>query len=136
MSAGRNKLIFFLAVAFVAGFAMTEKANSVQLESLPLEEAAYYRVIGGANPAGKNWKAEYIKKLSPGGKAYFLACRRDYKEALLALEKVPKRDTGSYFYVKAFCLEGLGRHAEALKFFDTAKAKINDDFNPGFRFYL
>ncbi len=77
-----------------------------------------------------------MKKLSPGGKAYFLACRRDYKEALSALERVSKRNTGSYYYIKAFCLEGLGKHAEAAKNYDIARSKIGSEFSPGFRFYL
>lgn len=137
MSAFKAKLkISFAAVSAII-FTMPENALSVELDKLTLEEAAYHRTVGGgAKSSKRNWKAEYLKHLSPGGKAYFLACRRDYKEALQELEKVTRRNTGSYFYVKAFCLEGLGRHAEAVKNYEAARAKIGEVFHPGFRFYL
>lgn len=137
MSAFKAKLKIFFAAVFAVSFTMSENVLAVELDKLTLEEAAYYRTVGGsAKPSKRNWKAQYLKQLSPGGRAYFLACRRDYREALQELEKVPRRNTGSYFYVKAFCLEGLGRHAEAVKNYEAARAKIGEVFHPGFRFYL
>jgi hypothetical protein len=103
--------------------------------SLPLEEKAYHRFDGPFFEQG-NYKSEYMKQLSPGGKVYFLACRHDYAEALEALKKLPKTDTGSALYVKAFCLVNLGKNKEAAAAFAAAKSKIGKDFNPGFRFYL
>ena len=133
----RNPMTLRLACGAIACFVAGQEALSAGvLDSLPLEEAAYYKVNGAAKAGGRDYKNEYLKKLSPGGKAYFLACRHDYKEALWALEKVPKRNTGSYYYVKAFCLEGLGKHAEAARNYDLARSKIGASFSPGFRFYL
>ncbi len=104
-------------------------------KSVPLEEKAYTRYLG---PFYKTYdfKGEYMKLLSPGGKVYFLACRHDFAEALAELKKLPKNDTGSALYVKAFCLENLGKHQEAIAAFTAAKAKIDLVFHPGFRFYL
>ena len=130
------KFTLCLSLFLAATFLLPEKALSVSLDKLPLEEAAYFSAANGDHAGGRNWKAEYIKKLSPGGKVYFLANRRDYKEALQALEKLLTRNTGSGLYVKAFCLEGLGQHAEAVKYFEASKAKIGGNFSPGFRFYL
>ena len=137
MSIGSTNYSLCILVVLATCFFEPENTLAGQLDKLSAEEAAYYRVSGGSHSmAGRDWKGDYMKKLSPGGRAYFLACRRDYKEALLTLEKLPRRDTGSYFYVKAFCLEGLGRHAEAVKNYEAAKSKIGPDFHPGFRFYL
>lgn len=103
--------------------------------TLPLEEKAYFRFVGPFYLRG-DYKNEYMKQLSPGGKVYFLACRHDYSEALEALKKLPKTDTGSALYTKAFCLVNLGKDKEAAAAFAAAKAKIGPNFNPGFRFYL
>jgi tetratricopeptide (TPR) repeat protein len=136
-------------------------ALAESLDEMSLEKAAYHHiaVVGTSSksaatstasskttPASqrqRDYKREYMKKLSPGGKVYFLACRRDYKEALALLAKLPKNNTGSHLYVKAFCLEGLDRHAEALKCYRAAKASMKVGtagsaygFNPGFRFYF
>lgn len=103
--------------------------------SMRLEEKAYQRYLGSFYKT-YDFKGEYMKQLSPGGKVYFLACRHDFTEALAALKKLPKNDTGSALYVKAFCLENLGKHQEAVAAFTAAKAKIDLVFHPGFRFYL
>lgn len=81
-------------------------------------------------------KKQYMDKLSPGGKIYFLTCRKDYGEALKLLDAFSKRDTGSGLYVKAKCLDGMHRRLEAITFYTKARAKIGKDFNPGPRFYL
>ena len=57
-----------------------------------LEVLAYMVYTGGVVNSVKN---VYMKRLSPGGRVYFLACRRDYAEALAELDKLPKRNTGS-----------------------------------------
>ncbi len=74
--------------------------------------------------------------LSPGGRAYFLANRRDFAKALSELERLPKGETGSSLYVKAFCLDGLGKHGEAVKAYSQAKSKIDLVFNPGAKFFF
>ncbi len=74
--------------------------------------------------------------LSPGGRVYFLANRREYAKALSELDKLPKRKTGSSLYVKAFCLNGLGRHREAVHAYNQARSGIDLVFNPGAKFFL
>jgi tetratricopeptide (TPR) repeat protein len=98
------------------------------------EGLAYSTVIG--KPQFSDFKNKYMQKLSPGGKIYFLACRKDYSEALKLLDKFPKRDTGSGLYLRAKCLDGQGKRLDAIANYSKAKAKIGRDFNPGFRFYL
>lgn len=98
------------------------------------EGLAYATVIGNAQFT--NFKNKYMQKLSPGGKIYFLACRKDYNEALKLLDKFAKRDTGSGLYLRAKCLDGQGKRLDAIANYSKAKAKIGKDFNPGFRFYL
>ncbi len=98
------------------------------------EGLAYSTVIGKAQFT--DFKNKYMQKLSPGGKIYFLACRKDYNEALKLLEKFPKRDTGSGLYLRAKCLDGQGKRLDAIANYSKAKEKIGKDFNPGFRFYL
>jgi tetratricopeptide (TPR) repeat protein len=133
----KRELLIFSGIATLTFVFAPPRAFAGHFDKLPLETAAYWKIIGGDPKYPEpDWKGKYMKKLSPGGKAYFLACRRDYKEALAVLETVPKRNTGSYYYVKAFCLEGLGRHAEAVRNFELAKSKIDQVFHPGFRFYL
>ncbi len=69
---------------------MPEKVLAVELDKLTLEEAAYYRTIGGgAKPSKRNWKEEYLKQLSPGGRAYFSLAERDYKKRFRSLRKCP-----------------------------------------------
>ncbi len=110
------------------------EGNEVENPVFALEESAYGRPTkgGSENPA----KAQYLKKLSPGGRIYFLANRYDFEDALKALETFPKRDTGSALYVKAFCLAGLGKSSEALKSFKESEAKVATFFTPSARFYL
>lgn len=124
---------FALPPAFAA--APAPQLRGVLNNSLPLEEKAYHRFVGPFYEQG-NYKSEYLKQLTAGGKVYFLACRHDYAEALEALRKLPHNDTGSALYAKAFCLVNLGKNKEAAAAFAAAKAKIGKGFNPGFRFYL
>ncbi len=81
-------------------------------------------------------KAAYLKKLSPGGRIFFLANRLDFQEALNGLNSFPKRDSASALYVKAFCLTGLNKPVEAVQAFKAAERKIDNFFNPGAKFYL
>lgn len=161
--ASRVAALFCISTSVIASFFVCAPAFAQNLEDMSLEKAAYHHIAAvgagsktsAANAAGGNskttangqrmrdYKSEYMKRLSPGGKVYFLACRRDYKEALALLAKLPKNNTGSALYVKAFCLEGLDRHAEALKCYRAAKAAMRVGsagsaygFNPGFRFYF
>lgn len=122
-------------------------SNPSQNPSKNPQAGSNAKVPRTSDTAMRDYKSEYMKKLSPGGKVYFLACRRDYKEALALLARIPKNNTGSHLYVKAFCLEGLDRHAEALKCYRAAKAAMRPGqvgsssgssygFCPGFRFYF
>lgn len=98
------------------------------------EKEAYTIEVGkGANNQAK---AQYLKRLSAGGKVYFLTNRHDYSEALAILDKMPRNQTGSALYARAVCLEGLGKHAQAVQTFERAKAKIGLVFKPSYKFYL
>ncbi len=99
------------------------------------EEGLAYAAFLGNKP-NVPYKERYLAELSPGGKIYFLTCRKDYSEALKLLDKFPKRDSGSGLYVRAKCLDGLHRRLDAIAMYAKAKAKIGKDFDPGFRFYL
>lgn len=97
------------------------------------EEGLAYSVSGNKNTAAKT---NFMAKLSPGGKIYFLTCRQDYSEALKLLDAFAKRDTGSGLYVRAKCLDGMHRRLEAISAYTKARAKISKNFNPGSRFNL
>jgi len=128
----------FSTAAFVSFVVSSLPSFAQNLSDMPLEKAAYYHV--SSKPGERNYKAEYMKKLSPGGRVYFLACRRDYKEALDALAKLPKSNTGSHLYMKAYLLENLDQHPEAMKNYRAARAQIGKGtkfvFSPGWRFYM
>ncbi len=98
------------------------------------EEGLAYHIRGEERQSKE--KEAYMKRLSAGGKIYFLACRQDWKESLDLLEKFPHKDTGSALYVKAYCLEKLKRHEEAIMVYSRAKSKVDMIFNPGFKFYF
>ena len=106
-----------------------------ELSAIPEEYMGYTRFVG-ENLLQFDYKSSYLKKLSPGGKAYFLANRREYAKALALTQQLPNKHTGSYLYLRAFCLEGIGSHREAVQSYIAAKSKINLVFHPGFRFYL
>lgn len=91
---------------------------------------------GGSKNANASAKNQYLAKLSPGARIYFLACRQDYSEALKLLDSFTKRDTGGGLYVRAKCLDGMHRRLEAITAYTKARAKIGKDFTPGPRFYL
>ena len=97
------------------------------------EEGLAFSVAGNKNTAAKN---QFMAKLSPGGKIYFLTCRQDYSEALKLLDAFAKRDTGSGLYVRAKCLDGMHRRLEAISAYTKARAKIGKNFDPGSRFNL
>lgn len=84
----------------------------------------------------KDAKLNYLRRLSPGGRILFLANRKDFREALSELNRFDRQDTGSALYVKAMCLDGLKKHAEAVQCFAAARAKIDLVFHPGPKFYL
>ncbi len=128
----------------LSGAAILLLATSLSVNAAPsgdktknLEIAASVIVIGN-DPTNrfKSAKDEYLKKLSAGGKACFLLNRRDYQEALDALERCPNKDSGSGEYVRAMCLEGLDKHKESVAAFERAKAKIGSGFHPSAVFYL
>lgn len=104
------------------------------LRILPLEQMAY--MIPRNQNSQTAWRSKYLSMLSPGGRVYFLANRRESAKALSELGKLSKQDTGSCLYVKAFCLNGLGRHREAVQAYKQAKSRIGLVFNPGAKFFL
>jgi len=107
-----------------------EKRNA----QLPEEQLAYTKFEGVTLKT--DYVKKYMEKLSPGGKAYFLANKQEYAQALQELDKLPDKTSGSVLYVRGFCLANLGKNAEAAKTLEQAKAKIDKTFDPGFRFYL
>ncbi len=131
-----KKILIAALVCFLSAgpLNLAAAAENKPREELHDEMAAYRKVDGkqGSSEA----RSRYMKLLSPGGQVYFLACRRDYQEALDALKSLPRNSSGSHLYVQAFCLEGLGKHQEAVKTYQLAKSKIGFAFNPGFRFFL
>lgn len=101
---------------------------------LPLEQMAY--VIPARRDLCKAWKDRYMSMLSPGGKAYFLANRGDYSQALAELEKLSGPDNGSRHYLRGFCLVGQGKASLAVKEYELARNKIGMVFDPGAKFYF
>ena len=122
----------FLAASLLAVPASADKTQKT--EWTHSEEGKAYHIQGG-NRQSVEMKS-YMRKLSPGGKIYFLACRRDWQEALDGLAKFSRNSTGSALYVKAYCLEKLKRHEEAIKTYAEAKSKVDMVFDPGFKFYF
>ncbi|MBC7996961.1 MAG: hypothetical protein IAF58_03400 [Leptolyngbya sp.] len=101
------------------------------------ERNAYIIIDGKRRP--KNFPdtlESYTRKLSLGGKIYFYANRRDYSRALELLNVLPNSQSGSALYVKAFCFDGLGKSADAVKLFEQANAKVGSSFKPGLKFFL
>lgn len=101
---------------------------------LSKEGLAYATFTGGANHP--EFKTQYMQQLSDGGKIYFLTCRQDFAEALLLLDKSPKRETGGALYLRAKCLDGQHKRLDAITTYEKASKKIGKGFAPGFRFYL
>ncbi len=126
--------IYLAALFVLTGNLRCQAAAPKTIDVLPLEQMAYVM------PLKENfcsaWKKKYLQMLSPGGKAYFLANRRTYDSALVELEKLPGPQSGSRLYVKAFCLQGLGRCKEAVQVYVQAKAKTGLVFNPGSKFFF
>ncbi len=122
------------ALSFVPSFAQTSEPASVLSDAESAEREAYVIEVG--IDANNQPKFAYMKRLSAGGKVYFLTCRHDFSEALAILNRMPRNQSGSALYARACCLEGLGRHADAVKTFEQAKAKIGMVFNPSYKFYL
>ncbi len=122
------------AAPFALLFAVSVAASSEQKEQWAhSEEGLAYHIRGERQSPEKQ---KYMQKLSPGGKIYFLACRQDWQEALDLLERFPRKNTGSALYVKAYCLEKLKRHEEAIRIYAQANSKVDMIFNPGFKFYF
>lgn len=103
----------------------------------PNDEASAISIfLIGKSTRFEKIQREYMSRLSPGGKALFLANRRDYAEAMKQLEKCPRCGSQSADYIRAFCLEGLGRHREAIAAYRRAESKVDVLFNPSAMFYL
>lgn len=110
--------------------------ESTRSSDKSMEEWNAYYHPAPDEPSYKNAKSDYMRKLSPGGRVFFLANRKDFAEALVELEKLPKKDTGSALYAKAVCLDGLKRYSEAVQCFADAQSKIDLIFQPGPKFYI
>lgn len=110
--------------------------SGVNRQIADAETAAAAIFLVGRSPRFDALRVQYMKLLSPGGKALFLANRRDYAEAINELKLCPKRESQSAEYIRAYCLEGLGRHEEALAAYKRAESKIDMLFNPSAMFYL
>ena len=141
---GKTKMMSFSVGGFlmfsIAGSAFVQPFSPAYAQVFPpsdpesAEKEAYTIEVGkGANNKAKK---EYMKRLSEGGKVYFLTNRHDYSEALAILDRMPRNQTPSALYARAVCLEGLGKHAQAVKAFERAKSKVGVVFNPSYKFYL
>lgn len=124
-----------LVVAQSLALAEQEESPMINKDRSMQEWNAYYHPAPDED-CYKGAKLEYMQKLSPGGRIFFLTNRKDFAEALAALEKFPKKGTGSALYVKAVCLDGLKKHSEAVKCFADAESKIDLVFHPGPKFFL
>lgn len=123
-----------LLIALLPLFVIPAPAANKQMSDAETASTAIFLV--GRSPRFEAIRAQYMKLLSPGGKALFLANRRDYAEAINQLRLCPKRESQSADYIRAYCLEWLGRHGEALAAYKRAESRIDMLFNPSAMFYL
>ena len=128
-------MAILLAMAPTIALAEQEESPMKNSDESMREWNAYYHP-GPGEECYKGSKQQYMQNLSPGGRIFFLTNRKDFAEALVELGKFSKKNTGSALYVKAVCLDGLKKHAEAVKCFAEAESKIDLVFNPGPKFFL
>lgn len=62
--------------------------ESTRSSDKSMEEWNAYYHPAPDEPSYKNAKSDYMRKLSPGGRVFFLANRKDFAEALVELEKL------------------------------------------------
>lgn len=135
-----NRVLTAVACVFLAGFQTAPCAEQFgQLNATSnvhmQEWNAYYHPASDERNFS-DAKSKYLLKLSPGGRIFFLTNRKDFAEALSELKRFDRQNTGSALYVKALCLDGLKKHAEAVQCFAAAQSKIDLVFHPGAKFYL
>ncbi len=124
---------FFVSVVFLLCIMPACALGPLDVNDEPASVAIF---LIGKSERFERIKREYMSRLSPGGKALLLANRRDYALAIEQLKKCPRADSASADYVRAFCLEGLGRHKESIAAYQKAAAKVDLTFNPSSMFYL
>jgi len=133
-------ILFAVASIFFARYCAAHCAEfpaglKAQNTSRSEEWSAYYHPATDEKQF-QGQRAKYLKRLSPGGRIYFLANRKEFAQALSELQRFPKNSTGSALYVRAMCLDGLKKHSEAVLNYASAKSKIDLIFHPGPKFYL
>lgn len=125
-----------LLTGFETAFCAEQFGNQKAISNIHMQEwSAYYHPAADEKDF-KDAKSKYMLKLSPGGRIFFLANRKDFAEALSELKRFDRQNTGSALYVKAICLDGLKKHAEAVQCFADAQSKVDLVFHPGPKFYL